>query len=509
MMSFALPTENQSFIFLLHDKEFTANIFKFGCYSRLFQNNIDLIIPGKYVVKSKVKEESFRNFLDACQGKFLIISENNIIDISKLCSEFQTIEIENETKHYMKDHRHNKIITQLKEKYSENLDISQEIQEISKNLSVIIEDQIDELDELDDDIIYQILSQKDRDFKRESDLFQFVKERTEKTGKCSKIFNKIDITKLTIKELIEFSECEYLPEFYESKKVFPLLTVMARQIEEQNKNIEKLNDKVKKMSSKIDTQIKETKKSIEYVLSQQSQDKNLLEGYEASISKFISQTEEFQKEFSKINNKITGLDDKLYPLQLNVQQNLEKTLQTRAQLHPFDGIFKYLTGIANGNPSKTGKVKINTGLNRINCDYDPSDLLEYEDPGLNLCYYHDLKKTQPNKDNFIEFDFGNNSSVSILGYTIRTNIFGETFAHPKHFSIKGSNDHNNWTLIDEVKNASELNGSGLTYTYFPDHVSKPFRYIRFTQYDSHFPYEDRFGVLAISAFELFGAYHQE
>lgn len=50
----------------------------------------------------------------------------------------------------------------------------------------------------------------------------------------------------------------------------------------------------------------------------------------------------------------------------------------------------------------------------------------------------------------------------MTSYSIRTSYYGKDCFHPKSWKLMGSNDHQNWELIDIKENNDELNDSQRT-----------------------------------------------
>lgn len=111
---------------------------------------------------------------------------------------------------------------------------------------------------------------------------------------------------------------------------------------------------------------------------------------------------------------------------------------------------------------------------------------------------------------FIEFDFGPSYKVDISSYFIQSNNSDPSkYHHPKSWKINGSNDRENWTLLDNRSNEDKLNGSLKKFNFIcqegkygnPD---SRFRYIRYIQSDTWFNDNKLKYAIKITYFELYG-----
>ncbi|OHT13869.1 hypothetical protein TRFO_15890 [Tritrichomonas foetus] len=249
--------------------------------------------------------------------------------------------------------------------------------------------------------------------------------------------------------------------------------------------------------------------------------------------------EEIQRDLKKLNEAYRKITEDKLP----IIQNLEKEKKEMSKLidsydyqikcalavkNPFDGIISNFQKTTNysgrlrndNNGENEGEnienfvkivLPIKPYLNEENYDnqngeFSPYNLFKYENQNVidKSCYYHNLQKNQADEDNWLIFDF-NKNKIKLVAYSIRTNCFGESFSHPKSFKILGSNDGQKWTPIDSVSNAKELDGSMKCHTFIcKENYDKYFQQIKYLQLDTHHPFTDRFGIIAINAFEFFG-----
>jgi hypothetical protein len=75
---------------------------------------------------------------------------------------------------------------------------------------------------------------------------------------------------------------------------------------------------------------------------------------------------------------------------------------------------------------------------------------------------------------------------------------------PKSFAILGSNDCSNWEVAHRVSGLTKFARSSQTLSFIMSRPAGPFRAIRYQQEGTTGGFSDCFGIIAISAFELFG-----
>lgn len=93
------------------------------------------------------------------------------------------------------------------------------------------------------------------------------------------------------------------------------------------------------------------------------------------------------------------------------------------------------------------------------------------------------KEQKKKKDEcWILFDF-KSMKVIIDSYYIRSNCSEPNkFHHPKTWALQGSDDNNNWEIIDERKNDESLNGEHKEKLFICNkNNNKAYRYIRYLQ----------------------------
>lgn len=135
----------------------------------------------------------------------------------------------------------------------------------------------------------------------------------------------------------------------------------------------------------------------------------------------------------------------------------------------FNGIINYI--------KNNSKINI---LDEINITASSSNNHKIDGP-QNAILFDDQSKdfrAINSGDVWICFDFKYHTIIP-SNYTIRSYGFGIDFPHPKSWVIEGSNDNNNWMVIDEQRNCPFLNGSNLIHTFtIQDQKQEKFQFIR-------------------------------
>lgn len=170
----------------------------------------------------------------------------------------------------------------------------------------------------------------------------------------------------------------------------------------------------------------------------------------------------------------------------------------------FDGIISYIkkstNDLVNGNNDH-----LRLSGRPINSDYSLSNLLLYDDADI-MKVYSNLKSNPlelSENDAFIEFDFVSRK-INVTSYTIRASYFCPNYYHPKTWKLLGSNDHQNWELIDMKENNSELNETYICAHFECSQKGQYYRYIKYLQIDNWNRDNLKYNVV-LSAIEFFGS----
>jgi hypothetical protein len=215
---------------------------------------------------------------------------------------------------------------------------------------------------------------------------------------------------------------------------------------------------------------------------------------------------QLQNDFQSLHDRQASFnanaDAFLLKYRAEIQTLNERIARVRQELAPLNGVFADVTRASGGrNPVVAGRItKVGPPGD---ADADFQNLFDYSQEGLDKTYYHrrDIPRGSPNG---FEFQLVSDL-VTVTGFSIRTNGFGiDTLALPKSFDVSGSNDGQAWQRIATIEDYDQFVKAGQVLTFRCDGRLGPFQFIKYNQRDSVYPYEDRFGIVALSAFELFG-----
>ncbi|KAK8880578.1 hypothetical protein M9Y10_003258 [Tritrichomonas musculus] len=153
----------------------------------------------------------------------------------------------------------------------------------------------------------------------------------------------------------------------------------------------------------------------------------------------------------------------------------------------FDGLVNCLR--------KEGNIQDEVSITLSSIQYgDPQNLFIYENKNT-YCYTNNVQ------DSWICFEFKKHE-IMPTNYTIRTQSGGPNFLHLKSWNLEGSNDNNNWTILDEEKDCSYLNGSYFTHTFGTrNEEHQSFKYLRIHQTDKSWYNDYR---LLMNCIEFYG-----
>ena len=170
----------------------------------------------------------------------------------------------------------------------------------------------------------------------------------------------------------------------------------------------------------------------------------------------------------------------------------------------FSGIIQYLSDKCNGNVHKKGAVEVTSSsvlptlpflLFGNHDDYNPYNCVDLKDK--KSCF-----ESGDEEDSWICYDF-QNLKVRPNSYSIRSYMNGDN--HLQSWCIEGSNDKENWTILDERRNETSLDGTGRTNTFTTnrnEYDEEFYRYLRLRQTG---PSTINSFVISISALEYFGS----
>lgn len=168
-------------------------------------------------------------------------------------------------------------------------------------------------------------------------------------------------------------------------------------------------------------------------------------------------------------------------------------------IREFDGILNYFYNLSkNKNPFDEGLI-IGASSNRP-FDRELVYLIIDDKP-----YINHTKQPQMSSNAWIQFDFKDNR-VSIYEYAIQTGtgMIGNFF--PKSWALMGSNDKDQWEIIDKRINDTNLNNASVCKVFPTLSIvrNRSYRYIRYYHYDSHSESMDRYSIMYFQRMEFYG-----
>lgn len=182
----------------------------------------------------------------------------------------------------------------------------------------------------------------------------------------------------------------------------------------------------------------------------------------------------------------------------------ERIIECEFNGNELNGIISRIS--KNKTPEEVLKNEITlTGGGDFNPSYPIINLIRYDSIHLNDCYYN-WKSNRPTEDkSWIIFDFGE-KKVNLSSYTLRSNqCIANSHSHPRSWSIDGSNDEENWEVINQQNNNSALNGKNKQRRFECEKNNNYYRYIRYKQDDS-WDSDNRYKyAIYLSCIELFGS----
>lgn len=166
--------------------------------------------------------------------------------------------------------------------------------------------------------------------------------------------------------------------------------------------------------------------------------------------------------------------------------------------HRFNGIIYYL---GNGNPKSvvdnhTIEVTSSSVLSD-NPNHDAKNVVNFSQDELSF-----LSNDKP--DSWLLYDF-KDRKVKPTHYSIKSHGFGEGKGcyHPQTWRIEGSNDLNDWKILDSRNKDKSLDNKSVSNTFeIQNHLDKNdyFRYIRIRQTGVNTFHDNNFGFAALEYF---------
>lgn len=184
--------------------------------------------------------------------------------------------------------------------------------------------------------------------------------------------------------------------------------------------------------------------------------------------------------------RITLFMRQIFGLKENVKCSTEKVDKGQIVKVEFNGdelsgIFSHLKRRLGDDLEKNGALKLSGG-GEINSSHPLKYLIQYGENEINNCFSNcNFFFQSSESDSWIEFDFVNRR-INLESYTLRSDgNSANTCWKPKSWRIVGSNDHEEWEVIDHRVNSSELKSPGVQHRFENTKTDNYYRYIRYIQ----------------------------
>lgn len=470
-------TEKNFTIIFGNDKE-EVDFFKFGAYLKRFEEDPSIFAQKQYEITFKITKESLNNFVKACTGELFTLTLDNAYEFLLLCNEFGAQQLISLTKDFFEKNQIQILLKELEYKKANNQVTDNTYAKISQVLYKFSDDQLQTL--LTNDLSYNSLhcllsdqKVKDCEINKTQAIFKYLQNR----HLDSDFIHCLDFNKLNVSDI-------------------PMLKGIAEQVNRHESDIKKF--------SEIITQMKKECAELQLIeKSRKKQDDEFhgqIDGRCKKLEEELKKMEEFGY-FAKPENlqRVSNCDTEIQKMKIEMNS-------LWIQNNPLQGLIYSLKKKKEEDETWNFPLRIVTPDKiHFGSQFKPEDLIAYDAFNINNCYY---QKVETPDDNWIDFNFGEKMLINLTAVTIRSNCFGPTFSHPKHFQILGSNNLITWELIYENEEANELNGMSKCHTYFFT-SQKSYHCLRYKQFETHFPYKDRELILALSAIEFFGTYQEE
>ncbi|KAK8871465.1 hypothetical protein M9Y10_007194 [Tritrichomonas musculus] len=286
-----LYRQNKSIIF--KGKEYPINFELFQCHSNYFyefskdfENDHDILIFEEF---SDISEETFSQFVLACQSEKFSITISNIIELHHLSIEYDVPHLKNLTNDIIEEHRDELIFKIIKYKYSKIRNNENKEKDVKYSLDLKMEEEIiaihffeyikqDEFYELPIEFIYRVMNsermKKEMNEEEEDEFEEFLMKSLNIYGReASILFTKVNFNNTTksikfIQRIIqEYSE---LIDFHMINPIFIMKTSLGifDKYSELSKEHERIKEENKGLLKKLEYQTNELS---EYAIKEKEQ----------------------------------------------------------------------------------------------------------------------------------------------------------------------------------------------------------------------------------------------
>lgn len=483
-----IPDTNY-FLYKAQQYPFNFDLFKYS--SNYFAQRKDIsdikIIPLiDEDININLSDETITSFIKFVQREDILLHEENVLGLHYLSHKYEVETLKKFTNDYIRKNLNNLVIDLLLNSFNEySLNFPSDSYEkiICENFVKNVTNE--KIFALPISVLYRIFlnlyKQKQLYNVTDDEINKFLIKSLEKYGrKASVLFSGIDFRDKTV-DMINILLTNY-SDIFDFTFIDPnnLKTIFENHKEFQSKEamLEKENDELKKSIQSIKEELKK------------------MEDQNKHLESVIEELKIVEEEKNKLKNENELIHKKMEEMKKEVEsakENPKNILSFQCtDNNNMNGIFKYLTDMAGGNPHDKHVIDV-TSNSIMSPDLHPKNLLDFNPNNR----YAPIEKSN---DAWVLFDF-KNINIEVESYSIKSANYGPNKANLKNWRIEVSNDGENFTTIDNHQNSQELNGA---------HIIKNFnvlkngfmRYVRFHHYGDYWGYPN--WNMVIVQIEFFG-----
>lgn len=545
----APPPSDSDFTIIYNSEKITVSKFKLAIFSTRFRQIPNFSVTKMFSITGTAPIPTFKIFIQGAQGEPLEINDQNAIDLIQLAEEWQVEQIKNEAFKFISENPNleaifNKIKKSKDEGSTEGLE-----KVIATHLDAALD--LKSFENFPIDVLARILVHKDRILNNHQKLYNFIMKMLGiHDSKASALVPAIDIRLLTAQEALNLFEHPALQKETSGAVTFEAQSSILRENQALKKEISEIKDtmqailqRMQKLENFNAKMAQEKKTTVEQTQRQYAEIIARLDflgasgSYEGSSSKLDSQLDstqqdldEFQKvkaeeldaktqkDLKKTQTTVGTLTKKMNMIESRFEMLAKDSAQIKKDLATINqradgvlskvensrnrnkpipilydeiatnGILTKLSQEAGGNVHENHVVTISASSSKHSMPYMVAN------PDFTDCWM-----SQNRDDQWIQFDF-QNRQIMLQNYTLKTHKYSSGSCHLKSWKIEGSNDTNNWELLDE-RDTNILNEEDKEVTFECAKKDGTYRYIRLRQTG---PNQRGDHMLALTRIEFYG-----
>jgi hypothetical protein len=513
MIGRSRPFENAAdLVFLLGDSRVHVSKFLFaGCCS-LIRDNRDFFNLREFRVEKPYPLAAFQAFCDLCQGKGVPLTAEIIPELFRLSTDFGAPVMGEKVKNFVDLCTPAQLVDILQTTLQLGADPDFLEAEIARRFDSVLN--CPDLLGVPLESLMRIVLRKDCHIDNVEELIRFVLEYPEREGEQpGQLLVGRPLPPGCYASLRALLDKGRVLERVSGAHVFALVRELLQRAEKAEEDVGRSRERFQRLQAEGSGPAQHFDDFLAPELEDLSAIEKTVADARDELATHRTVIRQLQAEFQSVHDRQARLnasaDDFVQKYGSEMQSLNERFARIRQELAPLNGVFADMARASGGrNPVAAGRIA-KVGLPG-EADADFPNLFDYSPENLDKTYYHrrDIPRGSPNG-----FEFRLVSDlVTVRGFSIRTNGFGiDTLALPKKFEISGSNDGQAWqriaTVEDDNQDYDQFVKAGQVVTFRCRTSFGPFEFIKYNQSDSVYPYEDRFGIVALSAFELFGELH--